>query len=149
MKQGRNIDLDKGYDLVEQLTDVLINYNTTVTSESLLLHDLLDEVRALADARQVRIHGSYGELSPELWFVIVITTFLTLAMNYIFGMNFYLHIASITSISIIMASMMFLLITVDRPFQGEFAIDPDSFQQILTYIDSADKKSAKVGVPAT
>jgi hypothetical protein len=64
-------------------------------------------------------------------------------------MNFYLHIASITSISIIMASMMFLLITVDRPFQGEFAIDPDSFQQILTYIDSADKKSAKVGVPAT
>jgi hypothetical protein len=137
MKQGKTIELNKGNDFIDQITDRLINYNNTKTianSESLLLHDMLDEVRILADARQQRIHGSYSELSPELWVVIVLGSLLTLAMNYLFGMNYYLHILTITSISLMIASMIFLLITVDRPFQGEFAIAPDSFQSLLTFI---------------
>jgi hypothetical protein len=138
MRHGKEIELNKGSDLIDRITDKLINYSDTKTianSESLLLHDMLDEVRILADARQQRIHGSYSELSPELWVVILMGSIMTLGINYFFGMNFYLHLLTITCISLMVASMLFLLITVDRPFQGEFAIDPGSFQSLLKYID--------------
>jgi hypothetical protein len=143
MQRGDEVKTREGSYLLEKITNDLIQYVSPDNSESLLLHDMLDQVRTLYDSRQERIHNSYSELSPELWVVILLGTFLTLGINYFFGMNFYLHMLTITSIAIMASSMIFLLITIDRPFQGEFAIDSSSFQSLLTYINSDQDPSSK------
>jgi hypothetical protein len=143
MHLGQEVKTGKGESFVEKMTNELVNYSSTANSESLLLHDMLDEVRNLYDARQSRIHDSYSELSPELWIVILLGTIFTLCVNYFFGMNFYLHIFTVSGISIMMSSIIFLLITIDRPFEGEFAIDSNSFQSLLSSMEGDKTHSVK------
>lgn len=135
MAKGKDIDTHLGNTTVDRITNELINYHGSSNAESLLLHDMLDEVRSFYDARQQRIHMSDSGLSPELWVVILIGTILTLGVNYLFGMNFYLHIITVTAAALMASSMIFLLVTLDKPFQGEFAIEPDAFRSILISID--------------
>ena len=136
MQLGKQVN-NNGDFVIDNITNQLIHYNDLKNSEALLVHDMLDEVRQLYDARQQRIHISYAELSPELWLVILIGTVLTLCINYLFGMNFYLHMVTVSAAALMTSSMIFLLISSDRPFQGEFIIGPDSFQGVLTYIDQS------------
>lgn len=133
MKKGLDID-DQGDQYIDKITYQLIHLNKSSGPESLLLHDMLDEVRSLYNARQQRIHMSYSELNPELWVVILIGTFLTLFINFLFGMNFYLHIIIVCAASLMTSSLIFLLITLDRPFQGEFSIQPDAFRAVLKQV---------------
>ena len=92
--------------IIEQITNELILYRGQSNSESLLLHDMLDEVRQLYDARQQRIHLSYTQLDPNLWIVLLIGTILTLCVNYLFGMNFYLHVLTVSAAALMTASMI-------------------------------------------
>jgi hypothetical protein len=58
-----------------------------------------------------------------------------IGINFLFGMNFYMHVITVSAASMMAASMFFLLITLDRPFQGEFVVGPDSFQSVLSAIE--------------
>lgn len=142
MEQGSDVNNDGNF-AIDNITNQLIHYSDIKNSESLLIHDMLDEVRLLYDARQQRIHMSYSELSPELWLVILIGTVLTLCINYLFGMNFYLHMVTVSAAALMTSSMIFLLIALDRPFQGEFIIEPDAFQAVLNFMDQSASLASK------
>lgn len=139
MANGQHIANREGNLIIDQITNELIHYRSLTSSESLLMHDMLDEIRNLYDARQQRIQMSYNALSPELWVVIIIGTILTLFINYLFGVNFYLHVITVIAAALMTSSMIFLLVTLDKPFQGQFIIGPDAFQTILTDIESPPK----------
>lgn len=130
MKRGERISRN-GATLIENITNELINYHITTSSESLLVHDMLDDIKILYDAREQRIQMSYSELNTEIWIVILIGTFLIIFINYLYYINFYLHIVMISVVALMTSSMMFLLITLDRPFQGEFVIEPRQFMGLL------------------
>ncbi len=117
MIEGKQLDNSNGNLIIDEITNNLINYKQSSTADSLLIHDMLDEIRLLYDARQQRIHMSYSKLSSELWVVILLGSILTLFINYFFGMDFYLHVIIVTGAALMTASMIFLLITLDRPFQ--------------------------------
>ena len=139
MKNGQHIENREGNLIIDQITNELIHYNAISNSASLLMHDMLDEIRNLYDARQQRIQMSYNALSSALWIVIIIGTILTLFINYLFGVNFYLHQITVIAAALMTSSMIFLLITLDKPFQGQFIIGPDAFQTILADIESKPK----------
>ena len=135
MEKGRKVYDDGGTDIINQLTKELMGYAGTSNTQLLLVHDMLDQIRALYDAREQRIQMSYSELSPELWVVILIGTILTLCINYLFGMNIYLHMVMVFAAALMTSSMIFLLITLDRPFQGQFIVGPDALRSVLAVID--------------
>jgi hypothetical protein len=135
MTEGKRINdegdlvIDKIYSIIHQSPHVEMN-------DVMIQHDMLQEVRILYDARQQRIHMSYAQLNPEIWVVVILGTVLTLFINYLFGMNFYLHIFTVSVAALMTASMLFLLVSLDRPFQGEFNIEPDAFRSLLAIIES-------------
>lgn len=49
-------------------------------------------------------------------------------------MNLYMHIVTVAAAALMTSSMLFLLITLDRPFQGEFIIEPASLRTLLELI---------------
>lgn len=133
MQTGKDVAED-GNVIIDKISSDLRNYALTTNSESLIIHNMLQEIKALYDARQERINMSFSQLSSETWIVILIGTFLTLGMNYLLGMNFYLHLVTVSAAALMASSMIFLLITLDRPFQGEFIIEPDAFRSVLHFI---------------
>jgi hypothetical protein len=79
---------------------------------------------------------SYSILAPEIWEVIILGTILIIAINYAFRVSFYLHLFGTFTFAIMAASMLFLLVTLDTPFQGEFAVTPDSIKDVAIFINS-------------
>jgi len=134
MKNGEIVNHDGDY-IIEKITNQIINYSKSAHSDSLLTHDMLDEVKLLYDARQQRINQSNSSLSIEVWVVILIGTLLLIGINYFFKAGNSLHFTALGAAIIIASSMVFLLLTLDRPFQGEFAVEPDAFQSTLSFIE--------------
>jgi len=131
MRQGKDID-QTGNNYIDHISAGLKKYPLKTQSDILIMRGLIEETKNLYDARQERIAWSAFELSPELWEVILMGTILIIGINYAFRVNFYLHLFAISAFAIMAASMLFLLITLDRPFQGEFIIEPDALHAVLS-----------------
>jgi hypothetical protein len=148
MKDGAKISEDAGTH-IENVSHELNSYNSFNNSEMLILHDMLDEIKALYNARETRIEMSYASLNSDLWAVILIGTLLMISINFLFGMNFYFHMVTSIAAALMAASMIFLLLTLDKPFQGDFVIEPDALQQILNSMHHAPLPQAEVVKPVT
>lgn len=135
MRSGKDVTSD-GDRFIDHISDELRQYNLANNSDVVIAQDMLESIKTLYNARQHRIHLSYTSLNPDLWGVIVLGTILTICINYLFGMNFYLHIFTMTAAALILSSMIFLLITLDRPFQGEFVVEPTAFKKLLEYFQT-------------
>lgn len=133
MSIGQKIDLNGDY-LIEKISRELSTYPIKTTSESLIMADMIEGVRILFNARGQRIHMSYGALNVGIWGVIILGTLLTLAINFLFGMNRYMHFLTVSAAALMTASMIYLLLSLDRPFEGEFAIAPDAFLKVTALI---------------
>jgi hypothetical protein len=130
MKKNQDVG-DQGDQLVDQLSVTLRGYQVVTPMDGIVIHDLMDEEKALYSAREERVSQSTEQLSVELWIVILIGTGLAIGINFLYGMNIWLHLLSASGAALMASSMIFLLLTLDRPFQGEFVIEPDALQTVL------------------
>lgn len=133
MRGGKDVDVAGDY-IIQNISNILKTYKSMNATDNFILQDLLTELKTLYNARHDRISMSSAQLSPEIWEVILVGTILIIGINYAFRVNFYLHLFAISAFAIMAASTLFLLVTLDRPFQGEFAIEPDAFQTLLTFM---------------
>lgn len=124
----------EGEILIDKLNEELIKYNVSSEKDKIIIPNILDEIRHLYDAREARIKMSKAKLSSEIWIVMLIGTALIIGINFLFGMNFYLHLVNVISVALMASATIFLLITLDRPFQGEFMVKPDALKSVENYI---------------
>jgi hypothetical protein len=100
-----------------------------------MLINLLDDIKALHYARDQRIQLSKNSLSTEIWDVVLIGTFLTIIINFFFKMSYRIHLVALLAEIIMAGSIIFLLITLDTPFQGEYVVQPEAFQTLLNRME--------------
>jgi hypothetical protein len=134
MKMGKDVG-SEGEDIIDRIASQLDHYPLVNNHDVVIDQDMLALIRNLFDARQQRIQMSTVELSPETWIVILIGSILTVAINFLLGMNFYLHMITVISVAIMTSGMVFLLITLDRPYQGEFIVEPDALRSVQSHIE--------------
>lgn len=135
MKKGKKIN-HEGDIVLENITKEIWVYNKASRVESLVLRDILEETKSLYNARQQRISQSTSSLTSEVWVVMLIGTFLLIAINYFFKARTSLHFIALAAGILTASSMIFLLLTLDKPFQGEFAVEPNAFQLLDEYMKS-------------
>lgn len=133
MNEGKKVDTE-GDVIINEISKELSTFTPKTSPENTILGDLITETKELYNARHERINISGAQLSPELWEVILMGTILIIAINYAFRVSFYLHLFAISAFAIMAASMLFLLITLDRPFQGEFMVEANALQSVLDFI---------------
>jgi len=133
MKSGKILSSD-GENMINRIANEINSYIRAHPSDALVMQDMLEEIKTLYNSREQRIHMSFSTLNSEMWIVILIGTILTISINYLFKMKLKLHIISVAATSLMASSMFFLLLTLDRPFQGEFVIEPTALQFVLSTI---------------
>jgi hypothetical protein len=120
---------------IMQLFHVIHKFNHDGQANVFLIQDLFGEVKTLYNSHEHRVQMSKVSLSKDLWIVILVGTFLTVASNFFFRMHMRLHILLLIAEVVMASSMIFLLITLDKPFQGQFNVDAQSFQTLLDYMN--------------
>jgi hypothetical protein len=133
MKAGKAIR-DGNSNITDDIVELIVRYTNNNAIDSAMLHDILTEIKALNNAREERIQLSMASLSSEIWVVVLIGTFLTIGINFFFKMSYRLHLIAILAEIMMAASMIFLLITLDTPFQGEYIVEPLAFQSLLNHM---------------
>lgn len=122
--------------IIMKILDDVKKFDPQSKSEGIVFSNMSRSINELSNARHSRILISYSSLAPEIWEVILLGTILIIAINYAFRVNFYLHLFGTFTFAIMAASMLFLLVTLDTPFQGEFAVTADSIKDIANFINS-------------
>lgn len=135
MKKDKSVD-SSGDLIIERISDTLHQYHFTETGNVIVLQGILEDIRNLYDYRQQRIQASSVSLNTEMWVVILIGTLLMLAINYFFEMHIFMHLVTISAVALMASSMIFLLLTLDKPFKGDFVIEPNAFQAVLNFVKS-------------
>jgi len=136
MQEGKPID-NSGTLLIENISKQIRSFkNLHKLNPDVFkaLNEISINTNALFDAHHARISQIHSVISPNIWFVLLLGSFLTLAVNYMLGMDFRLHMVSITFISLMIAAILYLVITLDRPYQGDFSVAPKTFIASLEYM---------------
>ena len=120
-----------GQVILEKLSSVLNTYKPDNQHELLSLEMIIGDLDELYNYRQQRIEISETALSGDLWILLVIVTFLTIIMSCMIGVEIRLHIVLQIIVALMVSAMLFLIISLDRPFLGYFSIQPTAYQVIL------------------
>ena len=136
MAQGSVVN-DTGITAIENISKELRSFNIDNLSITILqtLNSLSINSNKLFDAHQERVSKIHTALSANIWFVLILGTLLTIGINCILGMEPRLHLVCIIFISLIVAAVLYLIITLDRPYRGDFSIQPNTFIYTLEYIN--------------
>jgi len=139
---GKGKNLETGSDtLINKMADEIITYPIIAKADEIIVTNLLQEINDLFKSRQQRITINNNQLSPEIWVVVFISTILIIAINYAFKVNFSLHVFALSAFAFMASCVLFLLVTLDRPFQGEFIVEPDTLKAVLNSM--SDVKDSK------
>jgi hypothetical protein len=88
----------------------------------------------LFDDHQVRVSKIHSSINGNIWFVLLLGSFLCIAINCMLGMELRLHLACTIFVAFMVSAVLYLIITLDRPYRGDFSIKPDTFISTLDYM---------------
>jgi hypothetical protein len=101
------------------------------------IHAEIDDLYATYDQR-MNINNS--ALTPDLWALFIISSVLTLVINSMLGVALRLHIVLQIILTLMVSSTLFLIIAMDHPFSGSFAISSHVFEKSLQEMDKYSSK---------
>jgi hypothetical protein len=136
MDSGNKVD-SKGIVIIENIQKEIRSYNLSKLNNTIAINALNNIAMAtntLYDLHQERTLEIHTTLNNHIWFVLLLASILTLGVNYILGMEYRLHILCVTLISIMIATIIFLIVGLDRPYQGDLSVHPKTFISTLEYI---------------
>lgn len=99
-----------------------------------LIHEqALGQYNELAKIRRDRLQGSNASLPAVLWWVIILGSIVNIVITWFFVSDHVgYHMGLTILLALLLGSLLFLIAAMDNPFRGDFGMDADSFQQLLT-----------------
>lgn len=119
--------------LINQITQQITKLQTKSVS-SAVLDGLASATNTLFELHNARVAKVHSTLNGHIWFVMLLATCLTVGINCVLGMEYRLHVICLTVISAMIAAILYLLVGLDRPYQGDFAVKPQTIRATLEYI---------------
>src|SRR5205823_6167018 len=99
----------------------------------------LVQYNELAKVRRDRLQGSQSSLPSVLWWVIILGAFVNIIITWFFVSDHVgYHLVLTILLALLLGSLLFLTAAMDNPFQGQFTIDPGSFNQVLTQMSGSN-----------
>jgi hypothetical protein len=120
-----------GVEWMDRLQVQLFAFEPRTERHKLLHGETLSAYNRLVQARRIRVDSVHGGLSTVMWFVLLPGAMACLLPALFFRVEDALFQGiMVAALSGFMAMVLFVIIALDRPFQGAMAIPPDSYQLV-------------------
>lgn len=105
-----------------------------------LIHEqALEQYNELAKVRRDRLQGSTSSLPAVLWWIIILGSFINIIITWFFVSDHLgYHLGLTILLALLLGSLLFLTAAMDNPFRGDFSVNADSFQQVLSQMPLAN-----------
>jgi len=88
-------------------------------------------LNTMIQARRLRLDAVGTGLPKVMWVVIVFGAFISLSSAFFFKVeDARLHILEVLLLSVFIGLVIFMILSLDRPFRGDLGIGADSYQLV-------------------
>jgi FtsH-binding integral membrane protein len=129
-----------GVDRMNRFQTILVAFEPATESQKLLHGETLRAYNELIKARRARLDAVNTGLPLVLWTVVVVGGLIGLSASFFFKVeDARLHTTEVLLLAVFIALVMFMILSLDRPFRGDLGIRADSYQLIYDQLmtDSA------------
>lgn len=132
------------------LLSKIASYKVSDPMQQSFLKDITTSIDELFDYNDDRVAHVGVALNPDIWFVIILATLLFLGVQCFYGAEFYMHLSAVFVMSLITASVTYLIVALDHPFVGYYSVKPTTFKNALIFMDKKNQgalQSQKISLP--
>jgi len=120
-----------GVGLMNRFQATLVAFEPTTESQKLLHAETLRAYNETIKARRLRLDAVGTGLPRIMWAVIVIGAFIGLAACFFFRVeDRRFHEAEVLLLAVFIGLVIFMILSLDRPFRGDLGIGPGPYQLI-------------------
>jgi hypothetical protein len=102
--------------------------------------EFLQTLRVLASDRNRRTLQASESLPGILWFGLLMGGAIAIGMTFLLYMDAtWPHIVASAMMAMLIGTLLFMILLLNKPFSGPLAIDSDSFAHAIVVYDSVDR----------
>lgn len=120
--------------ILNKLQMMIYDYHPHNVREAQLYQEMITSTNRAINLRTARIDSAINGLAPELWWVVLLGTTINIVLTWFTPGTIYFKMWMTSLVATVFASLLFLLVVLDYPFSGDYAIAPISFKQVLDNI---------------
>jgi hypothetical protein len=116
---------------IDTIQDGLAGFEPTTEGDKILHAEAMSEFNKLVELRQQRVNAVTSSLPGPLWWVLVLGAVINIALIAMLAVRRLLaHLVISGLFAVFVAMMIFLIVSMDNPFRGEFSVQPDAFRTL-------------------
>lgn len=124
----------EGVEWMDRFQALVYSFEPVTESQKVLHAETISAFNQLVQQRRQRLDSVHAALPGVLWWVLLPGAMGCLLLCLFFHVpNVYLHGIMLVGLAGFLSMVLFVIITLDRPFTGEMGISADSYQLIIDH----------------
>ena len=120
-----------GIEHMTRFQSVLDKFEPASEGQKLLHGETLRAYNLLIQSRRLRLDSVSTGLPKVMWAVIIIGAFISLSSSFFFKVeDARLHIIEVLLLAVFIGLVIFMILSLDRPFRGDLGIRADPYQLV-------------------
>ena len=121
----------EGIELMGRFQAILDKFEPSTEREKIVHAEALRSYNLLIQSRRQRLEAVATGLPGVMWVVIIAGAFISLSASFFFKVHdARLHIIEELLLSIFIGMVIFMILSLDRPFRGDLGINSDPYQLV-------------------
>lgn len=119
------------FDLMTRFQLALTKFEPATEGQKLLHGETLRAYNTLIQSRRLRLDAVGTGLPKVMWAVIIVGAFISLSSSFFFKVeDARLHILEVLLLAVFIGLVIFMIVSLDRPFRGDLGIGADPYQSV-------------------
>lgn len=120
-----------GLEYMSRFQAVLAKFEPTTEGQKILHGETLRAYNLLIQSRRLRLDAVGTGLPKVMWAVIVGGAFISLTSSFFFTVHdMRLHVIEVLLLAVFIGLVIFMILSLDRPFRGDLGIGSDPYQLV-------------------
>lgn len=117
--------------IADTIQNKLASFEPTTEGDKILHAETLGQFTKFIELRQQRLNAVTSSLPDPLWWVLVVGAVINIALIAMLSVRrLAAHLVISGLFAVFVAMMIFLIVSMDNPFRGEFSVQPDAFHAL-------------------
>lgn len=120
----------------DKLWDVFLKMDVNKISNKSLFDESFSELNKLSNSRRSRYLYIENTIPGFVWFIILVSGFLSISFTYFFGMKKKVpHFLLVIAYTSIITMTLYLIFLLDHPFMSNYMITAEPFKNIIAHME--------------